>query len=485
MNLFDQFLATQGRMAQNDAQSLENRANLMKIGEMERAQKQQAETLAYYKKPVETTLANISEIKEVPDAGAESVGLRQMGEAPKVRSAAEQLMDAAKQEDKAAKELLSINPAEAEKRRKERDNILVKAAPLLKEERLSKIEENKQVMNWMGAVKDEPSFQSTMAQIRQFKPEMYKAWTEMKLPNGEAAFERNLDGSFAYTPKTQKIVETVAKASVDEVQREQIADRVADNKRADLEFEIKKKDSAEKERHNKATEGLARENRQAKADAPAKMPKAPVGYRYTEDGALEFIPGGPQDPKNKTTGTKDVQQLSKALESAKLPVASSVLDAAEKLVSANPKMLEFATGPGMLLPDRAVPKEARDVRQAIEKVFNIELQDRSGAAVTSQELARLKSEYGKGAFKTSEQVQNALKQARAVITDHYRSVAAGFGPKALTDYNENLKALGGSPVIELGAKAGGIPAIKGDADYAALPSGSQYIAPDGSTRTKK
>ena len=310
MNLFDQFLATQGRMAQNEGQELINRANLQKITEAERAQKMQADTLAFYqnqrKMPETATLANLSEMKEVPDAAAESQGLQKFAEkeptpAPKKISAAESLMSSADEAGRMAKELQSINPAEADRLRKERDNLLTKAAPLLKEERAAKQEENAQVMQWMGAVKDEPSFQNVMAQIKQFKPEMYKAWAELQLPNGAPAFPRNLDGSFAYTPQTQKITETVAKASMKEYERAQVAEKIEDNKRADLEFEQKKKEAAERERHNKAMEARGREG-----DKPAK---APTGYRYTKDGDLEPVPGGPADDKVKGKYNQDTQSL--------------------------------------------------------------------------------------------------------------------------------------------------------------------------------
>lgn len=313
MNLFDQFLATQARMAQNEGQELINRANLQKIAEAERAQKMQADTLAFYQKqrqaPESVTLANLSEMKEVPDAGAESQGLRQMAKeptpAPKKSSAAESLMESANEAARMAKELQSINPAEADRLRKERDNLLTKAAPLLKEERAAKQEENAQVMQWMGAVKDEPSFQNVMAQIKQFKPEMYKAWAELQLPNGAPAFPRNLDGSFAYTPQTQKITEAVAKASMKEYERAQVAEKIEDNKRADLELERKRKADEETKRANMAKEARGREGDKS-ADKPAK---APTGYRYTEAGDLEPIPGGPADDKIKGKYNQDVQSL--------------------------------------------------------------------------------------------------------------------------------------------------------------------------------
>lgn len=193
-------------------------------------------------------------------------------------------------------------------------------------------------------------------------------------------------------------------------------------------------------------------SRPPQVNVNAGRSKPPTGFRYTEDGdTLEPIPGGPKDPNNKTVGAKDIQNFSKALETSKLPVASAVLGNAEKLVAADKSVLDYATGPGMLAPDRAIPANAVEARQAIAKVFNIELKDRSGAAVTNQEMDRLKEEYGKGLFKTPAQVETALKKARGIIEDHYRSIAAGFGPDVVKAYHSNLSDMGGTPIIDLTA----------------------------------
>jgi hypothetical protein len=184
----------------------------------------------------------------------------------------------------------------------------------------------------------------------------------------------------------------------------------------------------------------------------------------------EKIGDAPARPRDEEAVlAKQVTQLSKGLEQAKLPEVNAVIESAQNAIKANPKILEYATGPGALLPDAAVPADIRLGRQAIEKVFNIELKNRSGAAVTSQELQRLKDEYGRGAFKTPAQLEGALKQARGIIATHYRSVAAGFSPEVLQAYNDNLTAIGGKPVIDLTGKSveaapAGAPAPYSDED---------------------
>ncbi len=144
----------------------------------------------------------------------------------------------------------------------------------------------------------------------------------------------------------------------------------------------------------------------------------------------------------------DTQRLQGALEKANLPQADTVLADVESIINNKPDSLEYVSGPKSVLPDWMAGKDATDARQAFAKLFNITLKDRSGAAVTNQELERLKKEFGSGAFKTSEQIKNAVEKARGIINNHYASVAAGFGPEALKGYNENIRQFGGKVVID-------------------------------------
>jgi hypothetical protein len=142
---------------------------------------------------------------------------------------------------------------------------------------------------------------------------------------------------------------------------------------------------------------------------------------------------------------RQVQQLGTALEKANIPQMVSVLDNAENVVN-NKELAQYITGPKSIIPDFATSREITDARQAVEKLFNITLKDRSGAAVTNQELERLKSEFGKGIFKKPEQLQSAIVAARGIIENHYKGIAAGFGANALDEYNRNMVEMGGKPL---------------------------------------
>lgn len=155
--------------------------------------------------------------------------------------------------------------------------------------------------------------------------------------------------------------------------------------------------------------------------------------------------GKPLTGKSRTADTRQVVQLSRDLERAGLPEIDSVIANVEK--SLTPETAKFITGPGMVLPDRAVSAEAKEARQNMQKFFNITLKNRSGAAVTNQELDRLKKEFAQGFWKTPEQVINGVNAAREIINNHYRSISAGYGPEVLNTYNNNIRDVGGRVVI--------------------------------------
>lgn len=152
---------------------------------------------------------------------------------------------------------------------------------------------------------------------------------------------------------------------------------------------------------------------------------------------------------------KNSTALGKDLEKANLPEADAVIGNVEKALKKNPEIAEYLAGPKAVLPDMVVGRDIATGRQDFQKLFNITLKNRSGSAVTNQELERLKTEFGAGAFKTSAQLKDAVEKVRDIVNKHYTSIAAGHGPEALKAYNENLRGLGGKVVIEAGEPKGG------------------------------
>jgi len=204
---------------------------------------------------------------------------------------------------------------------------------------------------------------------------------------------------------------------------------------------------AEIARHNKALEALQAESVAARREALRQQ---------GELGILRLEIAGDKKKADELRRVEgETTKLAAALEKANLPEADAVLGAVEKALEKSPDLPSFLAGPLAAVPDMAlgaVPgikaNEIKDGRQAFQKLFNITLKTRSGAAVTSQELERLKKEFATGVWKTPEQIMNGVNQAREVINKHYMSQAAGFDPAALKVYNERLKMFGGRVVLE-------------------------------------
>jgi len=522
-NLFDQFLATQGRMAQNDALAMDNKLTLAKIGQIERAQKMQDDTLAMYKADAQPklTLANMSEMRDVPDANLESQGktAQEPVAPPKQKSVAEQIVSAAEEADRLSKKLQTVNPVEAEKQRRERDNLYLKAAPLLKEDRLAKIEEGNMVSQYLGAVKDDLSLNAQMANIQRLNPEMYKAWAELKLPNGAPAFPRNLDGSFAYTPQTKAIAESVSNASMKRNEQLLADDRLADNKQKELEFEQKKRADDEAVRHNKANEANAREGNVVRAKAVAAR---------TGANATTLTPEAIQaEAEAYNTGKAMPTRLDPATRLAIIQKATDLkLAAGESTADRPAKQAEFKAN------SQALTSIAKDLsaitpyKEMLDTNIGVAKSLAKNAIATDSRLANRSINWLRQNATDNPDVAEYLAQIHFVSTESARvltnprlvgqltdsaisdmkSVISGDMPLNATirvldriesDGNNRVKAMedqhGRLMKKMSGTKSDGkmqnpeksIPSIKTDADYTALKPGTQYIAPDGSTRTKK
>ncbi|MBM3460751.1 MAG: hypothetical protein FJX76_01490 [Armatimonadetes bacterium] len=189
-------------------------------------------------------------------------------------------------------------------------------------------------------------------------------------------------------------------------------------------------------------ESLANKQQQAQLNSQMRM----MGFEIQRQGQQLQLARLDQAKEQKTG--RDVQQLGAALEKANLPEADAVLEEVETALTRTPQLTEWLSGPKSAVPDRLAPAEIRAGRQAFQKLFNITLKNRSGAAVTIPEFERLKSEFGSGLFKTPDGPQNAVNQARTIINKHYASVASGFGKDVLDRYNESVRQFRGRVVLE-------------------------------------
>jgi hypothetical protein len=103
--------------------------------------------------------------------------------------------------------------------------------------------------------------------------------------------------------------------------------------------------------------------------------------------------------------------------------------------------------------------DARVLSGRIGRVFNTELKDRSGAAVTTNEMERLRNEFGSGKFNTEAEMLGALKDYKKAVAAALKDIEGGFDPKIVNKYTEQ----GGTtskvfaPTVSQGASASTFP----------------------------
>lgn len=198
--------------------------------------------------------------------------------------------------------------------------------------------------------------------------------------------------------------------------------------------------------------------------------RVPLSYRKTEDGNLEFIPGGPgalaadakqiaREDRNEARMAREaaaseartsrqqeatdrkVKVFSDTLTSSGIPAMHEALDNAKAIIE-EMKITYNGEIPGYgklvgILPDGLLSEDAQRVRQAIAKVSNIELKERSGTAVTGNEMTRYKSEIGAGVGKSSAMLLRGLQGVETILNAVKRNAISGVGDDVLNKYEEN------------------------------------------------
>lgn len=80
--------------------------------------------------------------------------------------------------------------------------------------------------------------------------------------------------------------------------------------------------------------------------------------------------------------------------------------------------------------------DARGIKASADKIFNVTLKDRSGAAVTTPEMDRLKSEYESGKFNTEAELVMKLKEFKQEVARELKNREAAFSKEARSRYKE-------------------------------------------------
>lgn len=132
---------------------------------------------------------------------------------------------------------------------------------------------------------------------------------------------------------------------------------------------------------------------------------------------------------------RQTQQFSAQMDKSGIPTAMSTLAAIEAKIPPDGDIPGYGEFEG-LLPDIVVGDDADFLRQEVRNLFNTELKNRSGAAVTDQELQRLRDEFGDGSWKSEDQLREGLKRYKERLSEVIRNHIAGYRPEAIDRYSE-------------------------------------------------
>ena len=158
-----------------------------------------------------------------------------------------------------------------------------------------------------------------------------------------------------------------------------------------------------------------------------------------------------RDAKQTEALDKKVNAFSTQLDKTNVPQFESLLSDIEADIA---RYKQDIPGYGQTgnFPQFLLSREGQMLRQKIAQLQNLTLKDRSGAAVTNQELQRLLGELGTGVLSTDDQLRSGLTNVRRNLDAVKRNVVAGVDDATLREY----EARGGMP-LQRGAQA---PAAK-------------------------
>jgi hypothetical protein len=232
--------------------------------------------------------------------------------------------------------------------------------------------------------------------------------------------------------------------------------------------------------------------------------KAPTGYRWAGDGALEPIPGGPADPATK--GAKLAKpptegQAKALLFGSRMQIADDALRELEGRGSLTPSYAKQAADAvptwagGRLLSAGAntfASADEQQVEQAQRDFINAVLRRESGAAIGKDEFTNAQQQYfPQPGDSAAVRRQKAINRQTAIA-----GMKTEFGEQGLPDFDRIVgdARAARAPATPASRRSSGTVgaagadqpvAITTDAEYAALPPGTRFRTPDGKMGTKR
>lgn len=186
---------------------------------------------------------------------------------------------------------------------------------------------------------------------------------------------------------------------------------------------------------------VAMDNTQAQREATNAMREEGLGMRRDSLANVQ----AQREQQNQFQVDKQAVQLGTQLEHSGIPQADQTLNTIEGIIAKYPKGQLPGYGPVQgLLPMSALNEDGQQLRQAVAQLANINLKQRSGAAVTQQEYQRFRQELGTSAFLPEDRIRQGITQMRGLVESQKQNYAAAAPEGAIQTYEQN----GGMPLSQ-------------------------------------
>lgn len=158
------------------------------------------------------------------------------------------------------------------------------------------------------------------------------------------------------------------------------------------------------------------------------MGKPPVGYRWKQDGTLEPIPGGPQDPKTPQAKAPTEDQSNAALYATRMQESDKIIQDLEKSGVFQDPTLDARAGSG--LTNWTVGAEGQKFVQAQRDFINAVLRRESGAVISPEEFANGRLQYFPQPGDKPATIEQKRRNRETAIEGIKNAAGPAFKPKS-------------------------------------------------------
>lgn len=214
-------------------------------------------------------------------------------------------------------------------------------------------------------------------------------------------------------------------------------------KQRDFSKEVSERYKVDQEAMMDKYKALLRAQEESKSDAITPYQQAMLELNRNR---LSLDAGQFSEAENRRRGEaedKKIQAVSDRVQKSGLGSLSGQIDEIETLLGMSieeaAKKNEDVPGFGRgasLVPDFLVGEKAREFRQKVQNLQNIQISKQFGASQTAGEVGRFNREFGTGKLESDKSLLNALAAVKRKYNEDINSIYSGADPGAAQTYSE-------------------------------------------------